>query len=222
MLHLLFTQLKPSCCLFSFCDESKCSFLSTLKPEEILWKHPDTTKPRCKNAQKNVARSGLWRPTPTKCHLVETGILSLSTGCWWAEVPPRMLHLHELWNVHWRWGHLHTSGTHQTLLVSVKPTGVKKKCQKQSLFLVKQISNSGAYPVFYLSICAFYSGHCFSEGVVSSVRSASPLTKSPHMVALVSFPPRAGGRRGLTVATEPNQEKGPGVTITGSVWTLVL
>lgn len=60
-----------------------------------------------------------------------------------------------------------------------------------------------------------YCGHCFRQGVVSTVRTASPLTKSPHMVALVSFPPHAGGRRGLTVATDPSQENGPLVTVTG-------
>lgn len=35
------------------------------------------------------------------------------------------------------------------------------------------------------------------------------------MVALVSFPPHAGGQRGLTVATDFSQEKGPVVTVTG-------
>ncbi|XP_010737786.3 LIM domain kinase 1 [Larimichthys crocea] len=59
-----------------------------------------------------------------------------------------------------------------------------------------------------------YCGHCFSQGVVSTVRSASSLTKSPHMVALVSFPPHAGGQRGLTVATDLSQEKGLLVTVT--------
>ncbi|KAM4620240.1 LIM domain kinase 1-like [Polymixia lowei] len=59
-----------------------------------------------------------------------------------------------------------------------------------------------------------YCGHCFSQGVVSAVRSSSPLTRSPHMVALVSLPPRADGRRGLTVATSLSQERGPLVTVT--------
>ncbi|XP_045895767.1 LIM domain kinase 1-like [Micropterus dolomieu] len=60
-----------------------------------------------------------------------------------------------------------------------------------------------------------YCGHCFCQGVVSTVRSASPLTKSPHMVALVSLPPHPGGRRGLTIATDLSQDKGPLVTVTG-------
>uniref|UniRef100_A0A671XA99 non-specific serine/threonine protein kinase n=1 Tax=Sparus aurata TaxID=8175 RepID=A0A671XA99_SPAAU len=60
-----------------------------------------------------------------------------------------------------------------------------------------------------------YCGHCFSQGPVSTVGSPSPLTKSTHMVALVSFPPRAGRQRGLTVATDVCQEKGPLVTVTG-------
>ncbi|KAM8742760.1 LIM domain kinase 1-like [Acanthopagrus schlegelii] len=60
-----------------------------------------------------------------------------------------------------------------------------------------------------------YCGHCFSQGPVSTVGSPSPLTKSTHMVALVSFPPRAGCQRGLTVATDICQEKGPLVTVTG-------
>uniref|UniRef100_A0A665TSF3 LIM domain kinase 1 n=1 Tax=Echeneis naucrates TaxID=173247 RepID=A0A665TSF3_ECHNA len=47
-----------------------------------------------------------------------------------------------------------------------------------------------------------FCGHCFCQGVVSAMRSASPLTKSSHMVALVSLPPHAGGWRGLTVATD--------------------
>ncbi|KAM6910807.1 LIM domain kinase 1-like [Lycodopsis pacificus] len=60
-----------------------------------------------------------------------------------------------------------------------------------------------------------YCGHCFGQGVVSAARSASPLAKSPHMVALVSLPPRAGGRRALTLTTDLSQEKGPLVTVTG-------
>ncbi|XP_035521912.1 LIM domain kinase 1-like [Morone saxatilis] len=60
-----------------------------------------------------------------------------------------------------------------------------------------------------------YCGHCFCQGVGSTVTSASPLTKRPHMVALVSFPPHTGGQRGLTVATDLSQEKGPLVTVKG-------
>ncbi|XP_068572194.1 LIM domain kinase 1-like [Cebidichthys violaceus] len=60
-----------------------------------------------------------------------------------------------------------------------------------------------------------YCGHCFCQGVVSAARSASPLAKSPHTVALVSLPPRAGGRRALTLTTDLCQEKGPLVTVTG-------
>lgn len=59
-----------------------------------------------------------------------------------------------------------------------------------------------------------YCGHCFRQGVVSAVRTASPLTKSTHMVALVSLPPHAGGRRGLTVATDLSQDKSPLVFVT--------
>lgn len=60
-----------------------------------------------------------------------------------------------------------------------------------------------------------YCGHCFSKDAVSSVGSASLLTKSSHMVALVSLPPHAGARRALTVTTDLSQEKGPLVTLTG-------
>ncbi|KAG7515757.1 LIM domain kinase 1-like [Solea senegalensis] len=59
-----------------------------------------------------------------------------------------------------------------------------------------------------------YCGHCFCRGVVSAGSSASPLTKSHHMVALVSLPPHAGGRRGLTVATDLSQDISPIVTVT--------
>ncbi|KAL7390611.1 hypothetical protein ABVT39_024354 [Epinephelus coioides] len=59
-----------------------------------------------------------------------------------------------------------------------------------------------------------YCGHCFCQGIESAAGSASPLTKSRHMVALVSLPPHAGGRRGLTVATDFSQEKGSAVTVT--------
>ncbi|GAA6219833.1 LIM domain kinase 1-like [Lates japonicus] len=59
-----------------------------------------------------------------------------------------------------------------------------------------------------------YCGHCFRQGVVSAARSASPLTKSPHMVALVELPPHAVGRRGLTVITDLSQDKSPLVTVT--------
>uniref|UniRef100_A0AAQ6AIQ9 LIM domain kinase 1 n=1 Tax=Amphiprion ocellaris TaxID=80972 RepID=A0AAQ6AIQ9_AMPOC len=58
-----------------------------------------------------------------------------------------------------------------------------------------------------------YCGHCFCQGV-STVMSASPLTKSPHMVALVSLPPHAVGRRGLTVVTDFSQDKSLLVTVT--------
>uniref|UniRef100_A0A672GQ92 non-specific serine/threonine protein kinase n=1 Tax=Salarias fasciatus TaxID=181472 RepID=A0A672GQ92_SALFA len=40
-----------------------------------------------------------------------------------------------------------------------------------------------------------YCGHCFSQDAASAVRPSSPLTKSPHMVALVSFPPLPVGRQ---------------------------
>uniref|UniRef100_A0AAQ4S781 non-specific serine/threonine protein kinase n=1 Tax=Gasterosteus aculeatus aculeatus TaxID=481459 RepID=A0AAQ4S781_GASAC len=60
-----------------------------------------------------------------------------------------------------------------------------------------------------------YCGHCFRQGVVSAAGSASPLAKSPHMVALVSLPPLAGGRRAMTFATDLSQENGPLVTVTG-------
>lgn len=59
-----------------------------------------------------------------------------------------------------------------------------------------------------------YCGHCFCQGVVSSVKSTSSVTQSPHMVALVSLPPRVDGRRGLTVATDLSKEKGSLVTVT--------
>ncbi|KAL3042713.1 hypothetical protein OYC64_020599 [Pagothenia borchgrevinki] len=58
-----------------------------------------------------------------------------------------------------------------------------------------------------------YCGHCFCPGEVCAARSASSLTKRPHTVALVSLPPHAG--RGLSVATDLSQEKGPLVTVTG-------
>ncbi|XP_054481528.1 LIM domain kinase 1-like [Anoplopoma fimbria] len=60
-----------------------------------------------------------------------------------------------------------------------------------------------------------YCGHCFCQDVVSSVSSASALTKSPHLVALVSLPPDAGGLRALNFTTDFSQEKGPLVTVTG-------
>ncbi|KAM6907217.1 LIM domain kinase 1-like [Xenentodon cancila] len=55
-----------------------------------------------------------------------------------------------------------------------------------------------------------YCGLCFCEGVGSTC----PLTKSPHMVALVSLPPHAVGRRALTVATDFSQDARPLVTVT--------
>ncbi|KAM4545400.1 LIM domain kinase 1-like [Odontesthes bonariensis] len=59
-----------------------------------------------------------------------------------------------------------------------------------------------------------YCGHCFCQGVVPAVRSTSPLTKCPHMVALVSLPPHAAGRRGLTVTVDFSQDTSPLVTVT--------
>lgn len=60
-----------------------------------------------------------------------------------------------------------------------------------------------------------YCGHCFSQGVAPTTTSTCPLSKSPHTVALVSFPPTEGGQRGLTVATDLSKDKGPLVTVTG-------
>uniref|UniRef100_A0A3Q0SJQ2 non-specific serine/threonine protein kinase n=1 Tax=Amphilophus citrinellus TaxID=61819 RepID=A0A3Q0SJQ2_AMPCI len=59
-----------------------------------------------------------------------------------------------------------------------------------------------------------YCGHCYCQGAVSDVEPTSPVTKSPHMVALVSFPPHAVGQRGLSVATDFSQDKSPLVTVT--------
>lgn len=86
---------------------------------------------------------------------------------------------------------------------------------KRYYFFFKLTSASDEFPIIYLFIYLFPSGHCFCQGVVSTVRSASPLTKSPHMVALVSFPPNAGSQRGLTVATDLSKDKSPLVTVTG-------
>ncbi|KAK2828221.1 hypothetical protein Q5P01_019255 [Channa striata] len=58
-----------------------------------------------------------------------------------------------------------------------------------------------------------YCGTCFCQGVVSAAMSASPLTKSTHMVALMSLPPHMDGRRGLTVAIDHSQDKSPVVTV---------
>ncbi|XP_017276744.1 LIM domain kinase 1 [Kryptolebias marmoratus] len=58
-----------------------------------------------------------------------------------------------------------------------------------------------------------YCGHCFCQGVVPAMRSIS-LTKRPHMVALATFPPIAAGQRGLTFATNLNQDTKPLVTVT--------
>ncbi|XP_041863975.1 LIM domain kinase 1-like [Melanotaenia boesemani] len=57
-----------------------------------------------------------------------------------------------------------------------------------------------------------YCGHCFCQGAEPAARSISPLTKRPHMVALVSLPPHAVSRLGLTVAADFNTS--PLVTIT--------
>lgn len=59
-----------------------------------------------------------------------------------------------------------------------------------------------------------YCGHCYCQGAVSDVEPTSPVTKSPHMVALVSFPPHTAGQRGLSVATDFSQDKSPLVTVT--------
>uniref|UniRef100_A0A8C6L2T2 non-specific serine/threonine protein kinase n=1 Tax=Nothobranchius furzeri TaxID=105023 RepID=A0A8C6L2T2_NOTFU len=44
-----------------------------------------------------------------------------------------------------------------------------------------------------------YCGHCFCQGVVPAVKSAT-LAKRPHMVALVSLPPVAAGQRGFFIS----------------------
>ncbi|KAJ3589747.1 hypothetical protein NHX12_010590 [Muraenolepis orangiensis] len=54
-----------------------------------------------------------------------------------------------------------------------------------------------------------YCGKCFTQGLGSTV------TRSPHMVALVSLPPQPEGRRGLSVAaTTLSQDHVPIVTVT--------
>uniref|UniRef100_A0A8C6L2D8 non-specific serine/threonine protein kinase n=1 Tax=Nothobranchius furzeri TaxID=105023 RepID=A0A8C6L2D8_NOTFU len=58
-----------------------------------------------------------------------------------------------------------------------------------------------------------YCGHCFCQGVVPAVKSAT-LAKRPHMVALVSLPPVAAGQRGLTFATDFSQDTKPLITVT--------
>ncbi|XP_072231458.1 LIM domain kinase 1-like [Leuresthes tenuis] len=59
-----------------------------------------------------------------------------------------------------------------------------------------------------------YCAHCFCQGAEPAVRSTSPLTRCPHMVALVSLPPRNVGRRGLTVTVDFSQDSSPLVTVT--------
>ncbi|XP_053704114.1 LIM domain kinase 1-like isoform X3 [Synchiropus splendidus] len=51
---------------------------------------------------------------------------------------------------------------------------------------------------------------CFSPAAVA----ASQLSNTPHMVALVSLPPRSSGGRGLTVSTEVSTDSGPLITVT--------
>uniref|UniRef100_A0A3P8P0L2 non-specific serine/threonine protein kinase n=1 Tax=Astatotilapia calliptera TaxID=8154 RepID=A0A3P8P0L2_ASTCA len=59
-----------------------------------------------------------------------------------------------------------------------------------------------------------YCGHCYCQGAVSDVEPTSPVTKRPHMVALVSFPPHAVGQRGLSVVIDFGKDKSPLVTVT--------
>lgn len=77
---------------------------------------------------------------------------------------------------------------------------------------VKIVNTHSHTDLSYFDFCC--SGHCFCQGVVSGVSSASPLTKSHHMVALVSLPPHAGVHRGLTVETDASQDNSPLVTVT--------
>lgn len=66
---------------------------------------------------------------------------------------------------------------------------------------------------FLMSLC-LYSGHCYFQSAASDVEPTSPVTKSPHMVALVSFPPHRLGQRGLSVDTDYSQDKSALVTVT--------
>lgn len=210
----LLIHSKHSCLLVSYWNKTKCFFqlsCQRISSENIL---------TLQGLDAGMHRK-MWpqKSDPTKCHLIKTNIIPLAsalcfvrTGSWRAEVPPWMLHLCELWNVHWWRRHLHARRALQTLLVSYElKVG---KITKES-FLIKLVFDSDQRPFFYL-FCQL-SGHCFSQGPVSTVGSPSPLTKSTHMVALVSFPPRAGRQRGLTVATDVCQERGPLVTVTGWV-----
>ncbi|KAM8835879.1 LIM domain kinase 1-like isoform 4-T4 [Synchiropus picturatus] len=58
--------------------------------------------------------------------------------------------------------------------------------------------------------CLSGSGSCFSPAAVA----ASQLSNTPHMVALVSLPPRTSGGRGLAVSTEVGTDSGPLITVT--------
>ncbi|KAM9788514.1 LIM domain kinase 1-like [Neosynchiropus ocellatus] len=55
-----------------------------------------------------------------------------------------------------------------------------------------------------------FCGSCFSPAAVSTAQ----FSNTPHMVALVSLPPRTSGRRGLTVSTDVSTDGGPLITVT--------
>uniref|UniRef100_A0A665TSJ1 non-specific serine/threonine protein kinase n=1 Tax=Echeneis naucrates TaxID=173247 RepID=A0A665TSJ1_ECHNA len=71
-----------------------------------------------------------------------------------------------------------------------------------------------------------FCGHCFCQGVVSAMRSASPLTKSSHMVALVSLPPHAGGWCGFlnVISTNLylNPKTGPALDLANLLFSITL
>uniref|UniRef100_A0A671X342 non-specific serine/threonine protein kinase n=1 Tax=Sparus aurata TaxID=8175 RepID=A0A671X342_SPAAU len=143
-------------------------------------------------------------------------LLCCECGCilshWYYEREAQLYCKKHYWN---RYGE-HCHGCKETIATGLIMVAGEQKYHPECFTCVSCemfIGDGDTYTLVERS--KLYCGHCFSQGPVSTVGSPSPLTKSTHMVALVSFPPRAGRQRGLTVATDVCQEKGPLVTVTG-------
>ncbi|KAF6715757.1 LIM domain kinase 1 [Oryzias melastigma] len=109
----------------------------------------------------------------------------------------------------------HCHGCKETILTGLIMVAGEQKYHPECFTCIKcemVIGDGDTYTLIERS--KLYCGHCFSQGVVTDGRAISSLTKRPHMVALVTLPPRAACRKGLTFTVDFNQDPGPLVTVT--------
>uniref|UniRef100_A0A3Q2ZXQ5 LIM domain kinase 1 n=1 Tax=Kryptolebias marmoratus TaxID=37003 RepID=A0A3Q2ZXQ5_KRYMA len=144
----------------------------------------------------------------------ELGVWCCECGCilshWYYEKEGRLYCKKHYWS---RFGE-HCHGCKETITTGLIMVAGEQKYHPECFVCMScemVIGDGDTYTLLERS--RLYCGHCFCQGVVPAMRSIS-LTKRPHMVALATFPPIAAGQRGLTFATNLNQDTKPLVTVT--------